>query len=69
MPVNQSGGYSGRSVTKTHTGMGQDGISGTRTFQGQTAPQATAPQPPKTTGSAPTFQNGGSQADASKATK
>ncbi len=58
MPVNKTGGYSGRSIQKAHTGLGQDGHSGSRTLQGQNPPQAKA-HPPKTTGSAPTFQNSG----------
>jgi hypothetical protein len=59
MPINKTGGYSGRNIQKAHTGTGhaQDGFSGSRTLQGQTT-QATA-QPPKTTGSAPAFQNNG----------
>jgi hypothetical protein len=62
MPVNNAGSYSGRSVTKAQTSLGQDGISGSRSLSGQTP----APQPPKTTGSAPTFQNSGSGCPAGK---
>ena len=60
MPINKTGGYSGRTIQKAHTGTGhaQDGFSGNRALQGQT-PQAPA-KPPTTTGSAPTFQNNGS---------
>ena len=59
MPVNKTGGYSGRSIQKAHTGLAQDGHAGSRTLQGQTTVTAPLPQPPKTVGSAPTFQNSG----------
>lgn len=58
MPVNKTGSYSGRFITKAQMGPGQDEIPGPRTTQGQ-PPEQMLPQPPRTTGSAPTFQNGG----------
>jgi hypothetical protein len=59
MPVNKTGSYSGPSIQKTQTSLGQDTMTGSRTLHGQNGPLAasTNAHPPKTTGSAPTFQN------------
>lgn len=62
MPVNNAGGYSGRSVAQPHGGDGQEGFPGFHGMNGTPSPQA-PPRPPKTTGSAPTFHaNGNAQA-------
>lgn len=65
MPVNKTGGYSGREIKKAHNGLGQDGISGTRTLNGHTQTKVSNATPPKTTGSAPNFQNSGNGSNTS----